>query len=255
MLVLYEFGLSPFAQKVKIALREKGVPFDRRNGLTGEGAEAVRRLSRRGEVPLLLDGEAVVTDSTIILDYIDEKWPDPPLLPDDPTRRAESRILEELCDTEIEAIIYHLGELMFSKDGPADVRQAVAEFGKAELKRHQAELSDWLGEDDYFDGQAIGRADMSVIPHMNASRVMRMAPEQENLLAWLDRMNARPSVTETVAEVKQSLDDFKALMGAVRTGSARRQMRDHRLDWLLRAGGAPILEARMAADNVRFAVA
>lgn len=171
------------------------------------------------------------------------------------SRRAESRMLEELCDTEIEAIIYNLGELMSCEDGPVDVRQAVAEFGKAELKRIQAELSDRLGDDDYFDGQTIGRADMSVIPHMNASRVMRMAPEQENLLAWLDRMNARPSIAETVAEVKQSLDDFRALMGAARAASARRQMRDHRLDWLLRAGGAPILEARMAADNVRFALA
>lgn len=255
MLVLYDFGLSPFAQKVKIALREKGVAFDRRNGLKDEGVEEVHRLNRRGEVPLLLDGEAAIADSTIILDYIDEKWPDPPLLPNDPARRADCRMIEELCDTEIEATIYNLGELMFFEDGPADVRQAVAEFGRAELKRHQAELSDRLGSDDYFNGGSVGRADMSLIPHMNASRVMKLAPAQENLLTWLDRMNARPSVAETVAEVKQSLDDFKAIMGAVKTGGARRQLRDHRLDWLLRAGGAPILEARMTAGNIRFAVA
>jgi len=251
MLVLYEFGLSPFAQKVKIALREKNIPFDRRNGLTGEHAAEVRRLSRRGEIPLLLGGTTVVTDSTIILDYLDEKWPDPPLLPDDPARRAESRSLEEWCDSEIEATLYNLGEIMFSEDGPAEARQAVMEFGQAELTRHQAALADRLGDDDFFDGSMLGRADMSVLPHMNASRVMRMAPAQENLLAWLDRMNARPSV----AEVKQSLDEFKALMAEVRAGSARRQMRDHRLDWLLRAGGAAILEARMGADNIRFSVA
>jgi len=255
MLVLYEFGLSPFAQKVKIALREKNIPFDRRNGLTGEHAAEVRRLSRRGEIPLLLGGTTVVTDSTIILDYLDEKWPDPPLLPDDPARRAESRSLEEWCDSEIEATLYNLGEIMFSEDGPTEARQAVMEFGQAELTRHQAALADRLGDDDFFDGSMLGRADMSVLPHMNASRVMRMAPAQENLLAWLDRMNARPSVAETVAEVKQSLDEFKALMAEVRAGSARRQMRDHRLDWLLRAGGAAILEARMGADNIRFSVA
>jgi len=59
----------------------------------------------------------------------------------------------------------------------------------------------------------------------------------------------RNGFTGEGAEVKQRLDDFKALMGVVRTGSARRQMRDHRLDWLLRAGGAPILEARIAAQK------
>ena len=86
MLTLYDFGLSPYAQKVKIALREKGISFDRRNGLTGEGADELRRLSRRAEVPLLVDGETIVADSTIILDYLDEKWTDRPILP----RRASS---------------------------------------------------------------------------------------------------------------------------------------------------------------------
>lgn len=253
MLVLYDFGLSPFAQKVKIALREKGIPFERRNGLTGEGTKEVRRLSRRGEVPLLLDGEAVISDSCIILDYIDEKWPDPSLLPKDPARRAENRMLEDLCDTEIEAIIYNIGELMSGRDGPEPVRQAVDAFGRSELKRIQAGLSARLGDDDFFRGTEIGRADMALLPHMNVSRLLRLPPEQPNLQAWLKRMNARPSVAETVAEVKASLDDFKALMSAVQSGGAQRQMRDHRLDWLMRAGGAAIVEARLAAGNIRFA--
>jgi glutathione S-transferase len=254
MLVLYDFGLSPFAQKVKLALREKDIPFERRNGLTGHGVDEVQGLSRRGEIPLLLDGKEVITDSTIIVDYIEDKWPEPPLLPTDPAQRAKSRSLEELCDTEIESILYNLGELMFSDDGPEDVRTAVADFGRQEIKRIQSELSKQLGTAEYFDGTALGRGDISLIPHMNATQVMRLGPEQENLQAWLARMNARPSVVETVLEVKQSLDEFKSLMSAVKAGSTRRQMRDHRLDWLIRAGGAPIFEARLAADNIRFSV-
>lgn len=254
MLVLYDFGLSPFAQKVKIALREKGVPFERRNGLTGAGVDEVQQLCRRGEIPLLLDGEDVITDSTIIVDYIDEKWPEPSLLPKDPAKRAESRSLEELCDTEIEAILYNLGELMFSEDGPDDVRASVADYGRSEMAHIQAELSRLLGEQDYFDGESPGRGDISLIPHMNACQVLRLGPEQENLKAWMGRMNARASVAEGVAEVKQSLEEFKGLMSAVKAGESRRQMRDHRLDWLIRAGGAPIFDARLAAGNIRFAV-
>lgn len=253
MLVLYDFGLSPYAQKVKIALREKDIPFQRKNGLTGEGTKEVRELSRRGEVPLLLDGSAVIADSRIILDYIDEKWPSPPLLPPDPAERARCRMLEALCDSEVEAIIYNLGELMSCEDGPEAVRKSVDAFGRAELKRIQADLSDRLGNADFFSGPAFGRADISVLPHMNVMRLLRLAPQQENLVTWLKRVNARPSVTATVVEVKESLDDFKALMSAVRTGNAQRQMRDHRVDWLLRAGGAPIVEARRAAGNIRFA--
>ena len=83
MPLLYEHPLSPYAQKCKIALREKGVPFEARLpvGLgAGAGFErAFLEASPRGEVPALVDGEARIFDSTIILDYVEDRWPDPPL--------------------------------------------------------------------------------------------------------------------------------------------------------------------------------
>jgi glutathione S-transferase len=91
MLLLFEHPLSPYAQKCKIALREKGVPFEARlpAGVgVGSGFEpAFLEASPRGEVPALVDGEVRVFDSTIILDYIEERWPAPPLLPAAPAER------------------------------------------------------------------------------------------------------------------------------------------------------------------------
>ena len=80
MVTIYEHPLSPYAQKVKIALREKGVPFEvacraawgRRRG--GDFARA----NPRAEVPVLIDGDAAIFDSTIILEYIEDNWPTPP---------------------------------------------------------------------------------------------------------------------------------------------------------------------------------
>ncbi len=252
MPTLYEFALSPFVQKVKIALREKGVAFERCNAFAPEHRAELERLSARAEVPLFVDGDTAISDSTIILDYIDERWPDPSLMPERPAARAETRMLEELCDTELEAVNFCMAEVFFIPCGEDDAVQAVLEFGRSGIKHLHAELEGRLGDREFFGGDAVSRGDIAVLPHLNAARVMKNGPVSETLLAWMDRMNARQSVAETVAEVKEGLALFKKLIEEVKGGDAKRQIRDSRLDWLIRAGGAPILMQRLKAGNVRF---
>ena len=134
MLVLYEHPLSPYAQKVKIALREKGIAFEVRmpEGIgaghtKGEFADA----NPRREVPALIDGDAAIFDSTIILDYIDDKWPEPALMPDAPEARARVRQIEDVMDTHFEAVTWGLGELRFFKRGDDALRKRIeANAGK-----------------------------------------------------------------------------------------------------------------------------
>src|SRR5215472_9694413 len=112
MVLLYEHPLSPYAQKVKIALREKGVAFEPRipDLFTG-GDAAFRAANPRLEVPALVDGDTAVFDSTIILEYLEDRWPDPPLLPTGAAMRARVRMLEELCDTYYDAINWAVFEV------------------------------------------------------------------------------------------------------------------------------------------------
>jgi glutathione S-transferase len=108
-MLLYEHPLSSYAQKVKIALREKGLAFDLETPEalgTGIAAGPFGEANPRAEVPALVDGEARIFDSTIILEYIEEKWPTPPLLPRDPAARAAARMVEDVCDTHYEAITH-----------------------------------------------------------------------------------------------------------------------------------------------------
>src|SRR2546429_489148 len=85
MVKLYEHPLSPYAQKVKIALAEKGVPFEAEiPPLAGGDLGQFRALNPRLEVPTLIDGDTAVFDSTVILEYIEDRWPTPPLLPKTP---------------------------------------------------------------------------------------------------------------------------------------------------------------------------
>src|SRR6185503_8372157 len=106
-MLLYEHPLSSYAQKVKIALREKGLKFELETpqGLgSGNSAGPFAVASPRLEVPTLIDGEARIFDSTIILEYLEDKFPSPTLLPRDPAERAKARMIEDVCDTLYEAI-------------------------------------------------------------------------------------------------------------------------------------------------------
>jgi len=107
MMLLYEHPLSSYAQKVKIALREKSLVFDKQTpGAIGTGKAngPFAAASPRNEVPALVDGDVAIFDSTIILEYLEDKFPSPPLLPRDPAARAKARMIEEVCDTLYEAI-------------------------------------------------------------------------------------------------------------------------------------------------------
>ena len=112
MIKLFEHPFSPYVQKVKIALYEKNVAFDVEVPDTFSGAPTpFATTNPRLEVPALVDNDFAIFDSTIILDYIEERWPAPALLPSSPRERARVRMIEDVCDTYYEAINWGLMEV------------------------------------------------------------------------------------------------------------------------------------------------
>ena len=132
MLTLYEHPLSPYAQKNKIALREKGLEFELATpDAIGSGASGgdFLQANPRGEVPALIDDGFAIFDSTIILEYLEDKWPNPPLLPKSASDRARVRMLEDVMDTHFEAINWGLGEVAYFKRAKGAEAEAI--FAKA----------------------------------------------------------------------------------------------------------------------------
>ncbi|MEI9931135.1 MAG: glutathione S-transferase N-terminal domain-containing protein [Rhizomicrobium sp.] len=79
-MIVYEHPLSPYAQKVKIALDEKSIAYEAKMPVaigSGQPDREFLKSNPRGEVPSLIDGEVAIFDSTIILEYIEDKWPTP----------------------------------------------------------------------------------------------------------------------------------------------------------------------------------
>ncbi len=256
-MILYDHPLSSYAQKVKIALREKGVAFERmlpEDFGTGRRDTEFAAANPRGEVPVLLpeDG-AQIFESTVILGYIEERWPGTPLLPTDPQARAYARITEEVCDTQYEAVNWGFGEVLWFRRAEG----ALAETLKAAAARDTRALQEWLtarlGRADWFGGEAFGWADAAVAPMVNRSVHYGLGPEAGSPLAlWHARLRQRPAVAETFAEFDQAASRMAATADLYRTGGRRREYRDHRLEWMIRSGGIDVVLAGLREDTIRF---
>ena len=255
-MLLYEHPLSSYAQKVKIALREKGVAFTAQlpAGLGGgRDAPEFAVINPRLEVPVLVDGEDRIFDSTVILEYIEERWPDPALLPSMPGARAFARITEEVCDTHYEAVNWGYSEIIWFRRAKGEL----AERMKTEAARQTVVLQSWLterlGGDPWFGGGQFGWADAAVAPMVNRSVYYGMGPKPGDALAqWHARLRERPSVAATFAEFDLAAAAMADIGDLYAKGGRKREYRDHRLEWMIRSGGLDIVVAGLNDDTIRF---
>ena len=255
---LYDHPLSPYAQKVKIALREKGVEFGAplpgglgAGGAAGEFVEA----NPRAEVPALVHDGVGVFDSTIILEYIEDAWPTPALLPATPAERARVRMLEEVMDTHYEAINWGLSELRWFGRAKGDQATTLEDAAKRQTAGFFAWLERQLETREWFNGAAFGWGDLAVVPYINGSVGHGLPPaEGSKLSAWLTRANARPSVAATNAEAAASVrgSAMPNVAELVEKGLFKREYRDHRLEWMIKSGGVDVVLKGLERDNIRF---
>lgn len=252
-LTLIDVSLSPYAQKVKIGLREKNLPFEIKAADLLAGDPALKAANPRGEVPALIDDGAAIWDSSIILDYLDEKYPAHSLLPADPLARARARQIEEVCDGPFEAAIFCGVELAVFKRAQGELQAQLLGEVKKSIQQMMAYLEQQLGDRPFFGGDRCGRADCAVFPHVNNSVAQRCPPPEGSRLAvWLAAMHSRPSVQQTLAEAKAGIAGFKAMGEAFMAGRAKRQYRDFRAEWMLQAGGLAVLQEGLAKGTIRF---
>jgi len=255
MIKLYEHPLSPYAQKVKIALYEKDIQFEAETPNLFGSDPAFEAASPRREVPCLVDGGLDVFDSTIILEYVEDKWPKPRLLPAAPAERARVRMIEELCDTYYEAVNWGLLEVRFFGRASGGLAERLIARGGEQIAGVHARLERDLGARPWFNGEAFGWGDLSVIPYLSTSAIFGFKPPARSRLeAWNDRVRQRPSVARCLREAAAAMPALEQASSLVRSGSFLREYRDHRLEWMMRSGGVEIVLDGMAKKNVRYSV-
>jgi len=196
MIKLYDFKSSPNCQRVKVVLAEKNLPYEvvpidltKKEQKTPE----YLKLNPYGKVPVLTDDATVLYESLIINEYLDEKYPNPPLMPKDPAKKAKGRILVDYGMAHFDSAYQKLRmELM--KEAK-ERSQPIIDGAKSELKKLLQRFEEELGDQQYLLGD-FSVVDADLIPRFTRLEGFGVLPDPSlpRLGKYLERMKARPSV-------------------------------------------------------------
>lgn len=198
---LYSGPISLFTAKSRIALAEKGLDYDRIEvGYSFERAYEphhpdVDRLNPLGRVPILVDGDVVVHDSTLIGEYLEERSPERPLMPRDLKGRARCRQIEAYADEVLFPHVWELiEEIVYAGSNGAPDTERIAR-SHAEIEACFTYLDRELEGQGFFC-DAFSLADIAVFVIVNAAATLGAAvPDRlANLSAWQKRTGERPAV-------------------------------------------------------------
>jgi glutathione S-transferase/RNA polymerase-associated protein len=253
MVTLYEIPLSPYAQKVKLALLEKGIEFTTVvPNIDAPDAEFLA-LNPRLQVPAFVDEDVRLFDSSVILEYIEDRWMQAPLLPVTAAERARVRLLEEICDTHYDAVNWAVAEIMVFKRAEGELAGRMLAHAKQQIDELNARLERELATRPWLNGDQCGYGDLVTYPFVNgAASLGSKPPPNSRLSSWLYSMRARPSAQRVKEDIVASMPVFANRAKEVAEGVHRREYRDHRLEWMLRNDGLDIVLAGLQARNIRF---
>lgn len=201
MTTLYSGPISLFTGKVRIALDEKGVahdvvtvPFSKARGYEPKHPEVAARNPKR-QVPVLVDGDVSLYDSTVINEYLDDRYPEPPLLPRDPVGRARCRQLEHAADEVLFPHVMTLIYEVFYKPDPATRDAAKIDAAHAAVTACYDAQERAMGEEPYLCG-AFSVADIGWFMTITFATSLGagLGPAHPHLQAWYASTSARPSI-------------------------------------------------------------
>lgn len=196
MIKLYDFKSSPNCQRVKVVLAEKNlaheiVPIDLRK--QEQKTPEYLKMNPYGKVPVLTDDDTVLYESCVINEYLEEKYPNPPLLPKDPGKKAKARILIDYGMAHFDSPYQKLRmELM--KD-PKEQSQPIIDGAKKELSKLLQRFEEELDDQQYLVGD-FSLVDADLIPRFTRLEGFGVLPDPSlpRLAKYLERMKTRPSI-------------------------------------------------------------
>lgn len=237
MIELYQFEISPYCDKVRRILHVKGLPYTAHNVSMQAAVTQRTKVNRTGKLPAIRDDGNAVGDSTDIALYLEEKYPQPPLLPQDPQLRAMALILEDWAD---ESLYFYELYLRFTVSRNADkwvpiltandsdlvqrasrfviprhMKGILAKQGLgrksyaqvvADMERHADTVEDMLDGRDWLVGDKLSLADIAVFAQWfcirGAVEGEKAVDAHPHLAKWMERVDqatASPQQNEEVS--------------------------------------------------------
>lgn len=194
--------VSPYVRKVLAVCEMKGIPYKLDPIVPFFGSDRFTELSPLRRVPVFIDDQVSLCDSTVICEYLDERYPTPGILPRDPADRAQARWLEEYADTQLgDVAIWKIFNhaviipFVFGKErDKAKIARAVTE----ELPQALSYIERVAPADGFLFGD-VSIADISVaalLRNLRWARVELDASRWPKTTAWVDRVTATPALAK-----------------------------------------------------------
>ena len=206
MLTLCGFSASNYYNKVKLALLEKGVPFQEELVWVGQTDRAASPL---GKVPYLKTDEGPLCESTVILEYLEAKYPQHPLLPADPLAAAKARELLRFIELHLELVARNLyPEAFFG----GKISDAAKEKTAQQLEKNVAAFATLAGFPSFIGGAEFTLADVGAAVHLplvsSASKIIYGKDVLADLPVrdYLRRIGERPAVQKVNADRKANTE-------------------------------------------------
>jgi glutathione S-transferase len=205
MLKLCGFAASNYHNKVKFALLEKGVPFEEEIAWVGETDPVASPL---GKVPYLKTENGVMCESAVMLEYIEQRYPQNPLLPADPFAASKVRELALFLDLHLELVARNLSPEAFFGGKVSD---SVKEKVGAQLEKNVAAFAKLVKFSPFVAGDTLSLADCAAVTHLPLVSSATKIIYGKDLLAdlpardYLKMMGERPHMQTINADRKANL--------------------------------------------------
>jgi len=188
MLTLIDAPRCPYCARVRIALAEKGVPYETTLIDLENRPNWVYQLNPVGRVPVLEEDGWALPESAVINEFLEERYPEPPLLPADPGARAAARLLV-FRDDDFTHPYYALRRGQEGADVAFDAAMSA--------------LDRTLAEEPFLTGASFGLADIALVPWVIRARdMLGVSLEPYSYVdGWLVRLAERPSIAAEIAVV------------------------------------------------------
>ena len=205
---LYSRDLSNFASKSRIVIREKGLRVDMVAPPGGTSSPEYKALNPLGKIPALqLDNGTMIAESEIINEYLEDKFPEPALLPKDAEGRAQARSFSRLNDLYLDPPMRALLPQLFGKQLDAGfVEEKIAELGSRLDQLNAMIAGPWVTGDAFTLADAALAPTIfflvNIMPMFGAKAPLEGRPK---LAAWWKQVQQRPSARETLGEQQAAL--------------------------------------------------
>jgi glutathione S-transferase len=196
MIKLYTFPPSTNSRKVRIALLEKGLEFQRINVDLSKREQKnpeYLKIHPFGQVPALDDEGFIIYDSTVINEYLEDEYPYPSLMPKDSEGRARARLMEDFRDTHFNVSCVHIMQEMRKPEGERDGQRI--DNARAAIIQAFDRIETELNGNEYLAG-SFSLADIAFMANLELLERFAIpvdAGKYSQTAAWINRLKARPS--------------------------------------------------------------